>query len=81
MLAHVQFKKKTDCHLEVVGLPNPTARADFGDLAEPLRTIARRTALFTLDLPDFPASTLVEVIKLARDEFMFEIEAIAVSSK
>ena len=31
--------------------------------------------------PDFPASTLVEVTKLARDEFMLEIEAIAVSSK
>jgi reactive intermediate/imine deaminase len=31
--------------------------------------------------PDFPASTLVEVGKLARDEFMLEIEAIAVSSK
>ncbi len=30
---------------------------------------------------DFPASTLVEVGKLARDEFMLEIEAIAVSSK
>ena len=30
---------------------------------------------------DFPASTLVEVGKLARSEFMLEIEAIAVSSK
>jgi enamine deaminase RidA (YjgF/YER057c/UK114 family) len=30
---------------------------------------------------DFPASTLLEVGKLARDEFMLEIEAIAVSSK
>ena len=30
---------------------------------------------------DFPASTLLEVEKLARDEFMLEIEAIAVSSK
>jgi enamine deaminase RidA (YjgF/YER057c/UK114 family) len=29
----------------------------------------------------FPASTLVEVKKLARDEFMLEIEAIAVSAK
>ena len=29
----------------------------------------------------FPASTLVEVRKLARDEFMLEIEAIAVSAK
>ena len=29
----------------------------------------------------FPASTLVEVRKLARDEFMLEIEAIAVSGK
>jgi len=29
----------------------------------------------------FPASALVEVRKLARDEFMLEIEAIAVSAK
>jgi len=39
---------QTDCYLDVVSLPNPTAHSDFVNLAEPLGTIARRIDLFTL---------------------------------